>query len=185
MLLAGVVVGARGLKGEVRIKAFTQSPGAIGDYGPLYDAGGERAFRVKVTGLAKGVVVARIDGIDDRDQADALKGQELYVPRDAMPDPEAEEFYHADLIGLRADLKDGGSLGRITAVLDFGGGVSLEIRGDDGSELLVPFTEDAAAEVVLRGAGEGAGKMAGYVVIDPPPGLLEPAVNLDEGEERE
>jgi 16S rRNA processing protein RimM len=119
-----------------------------------------------VTGEAKGVVIARIDGVEDRNQAEALRGVRLYVSRDALPAPEgAEEFYHADLIGLDAALADGTVFGRVVAVHDYGAGDSLEVeRPEGGGTVLVPFTRAAVPVVDLQ---------ARRLVVDPPEGLLD------------
>ncbi len=92
LVFLGVVTGARGLKGEVRLKSFTSDPAHIGDYGPLTDEEGRRTFRLRVTGGAKDRVFARFDGVDDRDAADALKGLALHVPplwQEKLPGPAA------------------------------------------------------------------------------------------------
>ncbi len=161
----GAVSGARGLKGEVRVKSFTAEPTDIAAYGPLLDDSGERSFTLRVVGQAKGQVIARIDGIGDRTQAEGLKGVKLYVAKDALPTPADDEFYHADLQGLRAELTDGAELGTVKAVHDFGAGPILEIEGSEHKGLMVPFSRAAVPVVDLEG---------GRVVIDPPPGLLEP-----------
>jgi 16S rRNA processing protein RimM len=83
----GIIVGVRGIKGEVRIKSFTDDPVDIGAYGPLYDRTGDRRFDLKVTGTQKGVVLARVDGVNDRTSAEALKKTELFIERDQLPAP--------------------------------------------------------------------------------------------------
>jgi 16S rRNA processing protein RimM len=155
----GVVVGAQGIKGVVRIKPFTERPEAIGSYGLVMDEQGVRRFEVKVVGEGRGVVTAQLSGVNDRNAAEALKGLRLYVPRAALPEPEEEEFYHADLIGLSAERADGTSLGRVAAVLDHGAGTYLEIVAEGGRPLIVPFTR-ASVPVVDRAAGR--------LVIEPP-----------------
>ncbi len=85
MLLMGVIVGAKGIKGEVKIKSFTEDPEDIAAYGPLMDASGKTTFNLKIVGLSKGLPVARIKGISDRNAAEALKGTELYVSLDIFP----------------------------------------------------------------------------------------------------
>lgn len=178
MICIGAIAGARGVKGEVRIKSFTGEPGAVADYGMVCDETGGRSFRVRVTGLGTGkslgMVFAKLDGVNDRDVAEALKGTRLYVPRSALPEPPEDEFYHADLVGTRADLVDGGTLGVIREVHDFGAGSVLEIAGGQAGTVMVPFTLAAVPVVDLAG---------GRVVIDPPPGLLEPASPPNEGAE--
>lgn len=169
----GVITGAQGVRGAVRVKSFTADPEDLAAYGPVEDEAGERRFELRVVGRAKGVVVAKLAGIEDRDAAEALRGMRLYVGRAALPPAGEEEYYHADLLGLRAELADGSVLGRVRAVHDFGAGDSLELERPEGGLLMVPFTRAAVPVVDLAG---------GRVVIDPPAGLLD---DLSRERERE
>lgn len=157
----GEIVGAHGVRGLVKLKSFTEDPESVGSYGPVEDEGGRRRFTVSLQSAAKeGCWLARIDGVADRDGAEALRGTRLYVDRAVLPEPEEGEFYHTDLIGLRAERIDGGEeLGTVTAVLDFGAGTMLELRTADGRTLTVPFTLAAVPVIDVPG---------GRVVIDPP-----------------
>jgi 16S rRNA processing protein RimM len=154
-ICVGAVIGPHGVRGQVRIKSFTGEPAAIGGYGPVEDEAGRR-FALSVVGQSKGAVIARLDGIADRDAAEGLKGVRLYVPRDRLPKTEEDEFLYADLVGLRAEAEDGRPLGRVRAVHDFGAGEMLDVSGPEGS-LMVPFTraavpviEVAKGRLVLR-----------------------------------
>jgi 16S rRNA processing protein RimM len=168
----GIVTGAHGVRGAVRLKSFTAEPEDVARYGPLEDETGGRRFALRIVGSAKGVLIATIAGLDDRDRAEALRGLRLYLPRAALPPPEEEEYYHADLIGLTAMLADGTALGTVRAVYDFGAGDTLEIERAGGPPLMVPFTRAIVPVVDLD---------AGRLVIDPPPGLLEPVREEPEG----
>jgi 16S rRNA processing protein RimM len=165
LICVGVVTGARGIKGDIRVKSFTADPEDLGSYGPLLDAEGAAVFKVKVTGVAKGQLIARIKGIDDRTAAEQLKGVKFYVRKEALPEPEEDEFYFSDLIGLRAELEDGSDFGTVTAVENFGAGDVLEISGHVKGGIMVPFTNDVVPVVDLAG---------NRVVICPPDGLMEP-----------
>ena len=165
----GVIVGVRGIKGEVRIKSFTDDPAAIGDYGPLFDKTGARRFDLKVTGTQKGVVLARIDGIGDRTAAEALKKTELFIERDQLPEPDEDEFYHSDLKGLEAVTVSGERIGEVIGVFDFGAGPVVEISGN----VMVPFTRAAVPEVDIEGA---------KMVIDPPDVLFDPPDQKEDDE---
>lgn len=149
LVCVGVVAGANGVKGEVKIKTFTEQPLALGRYGPLCDRVGKRQFAVKVVRETKGGVVARLEGVNDRDQADMLKGCELFVLRDRLPGiGDDETWYHADLIGLEARDDKGGRLGTVTAVHNFGAGDLIEIEFDgEHGQVLVPFTRAHVPEV--------------------------------------
>ena len=158
-LCVGVIVGAHGVRGDVRIKSFTAEPKSLAAYGPLTDAGGRRRFRVSILGEARGALRARIEGVDDRDAAEALAGVELYVDREALPAPDEEEYYHSDLIGLRVELEDGTVFGSVRALHDFGAGDVIEIALASGGTAVLPFTR-AAVPVVDPASGR--------IVVRPP-----------------
>ena len=141
-VLMGVFGAPQGVKGEVRIKSYTGEPREIGSYGPLTTEDGRRSFTVlSLRPLRDDMLVARIEGVDDRDAAARLTNTELFVPRDRLPPPEPDEFYHADLVGLRAEGEDGSALGRVRGISNHGAGDILEIAPDGpGETLLVPFT---------------------------------------------
>ena len=160
----GVVTGPHGVQGAVRIKSFTEAPEDVARYGPLGDESGDRRFELRLIGAGKGVVLARLSGVDDRNQAEALRGQRLYLPRSALPQPDAEEYYHADLIGLEAVLGDGKPVGRVRAIHDFGAGDTLELERPGAPPVMVPFTRAVVPSIELA---------AGRLVLDPPPGLLD------------
>lgn len=166
----GVIASPHGVHGRMRIKTFTAEPEAIGDYGPVETAKGSFALKVTGTGKGEGVVVAELEGITRREQAEALRGLELYVPREKLGAPEAgegeeEAFFHADLVGLEVAALDGKLLGRVIAVHDFGAGDLLEIEQPNGKAELLPFTKDNVPEVKLA---------EGRLIADPPEGLFEP-----------
>ena len=160
----GIVTGPHGVHGAVRIKSFTEVPADIARYGPVTDEGDRRRFDLQLCGAAKGVLIARLSGVEGRDQAEALRGLRLYLARTALPQPEAEEYYHADLIGLEAVLRDGTSVGRVRAIYDFGAGDTLELARPGAPPVLVPFTR-ALVPVVAP--------VEGRLVVDPPPGLID------------
>lgn len=149
-VLIGVIVSAHGVRGQVRIKAFTEDPMALTAYGDPFDEA-HRVYRLRISGQPKGdVVIAAIDGVSDRNAAEALKRTRLYVSRAALPalDEEEDEYYHADLIGLSVVDGTGTEIGRVKAVFDFGAGDLLEISpAAGGAPILVPFTREAVPEV--------------------------------------
>jgi 16S rRNA processing protein RimM len=158
-VLVGVIAAAHGVRGLVRVKSFTADPKSVASYGELSDERGQRRFRLKLQGQAKEGVLAQIDGVADRDAAEALKGTKLYVGREALPEIGADdEFYQADLVGLRVEARDGKTLGRVKAVLNFGAGDLLEIEGE-GVSLMLPFTKQVVPLVDLPG---------GRLVAEPP-----------------
>lgn len=176
--LLGVISGAHGIKGEVKITSFTEDPGSIADFGPLTDKAGAQAFKIRSARVHKAnVLIARLDGVTDRNGAEALKGAELFVARDLLPPPETDEFYYSDLIGLAAQTHDGAAFGRVAAVHNFGAGDLLEIALDASKKtVLLPFTKEAVPELDFPG---------GKLTVVPPEGLLEPAKQDDGREEPE
>ena len=163
-VLLGEIVGVHGVQGQVRVRTHTGDPLDIVAYGPLTAEPGGRKLVLKDLREAKGgVVIAKVPGVADRNAAEALKGLRLYVPRSALPAPEEEEFYHADLEGLRAELAQGAVLGRVRRVVNYGGSDMLEIDREGGGSVLVPFTRAIVPLVDVLG---------GRVVVDPPEGLL-------------
>ncbi len=159
-ICVGAVAGAHGVRGAVRIRSFTADAADIAAYGPVADESGGRSFDIRVREAGNGTAIAELSGVEDRTAAEKLKGLRLYVPRDALPPPEENEFYHADLLGLVAESADGGRLGTVSAVIPAGGTELLEIDRCDGeAALLVPFTARAVPEVDVAG---------GRIVVDPP-----------------
>lgn len=169
----GVVVGAHGVRGLVKVKPFTEAPDAVAAYGPVETKDGRRRFGIAATGLAKGSVICRLEGIADRDAAEALRGTELYVERAQLPEAGADEgWYHADLVGLAARGIDGRDYGRVVAVENFGAGDLLEIAlAEGGPTVYLPFTGENVPSVEPE---------AGRILIDPPGGLFDAAEGSDE-----
>jgi 16S rRNA processing protein RimM len=155
---------AHGVKGEVKLWSFTADPAAVADYGPLESEDGTLRFEIEALRSAKDHLVARLSGVRDRDAAARLTNMQLYVPRERLPAPAPEEFYHADLVGLRAESREGAVLATIVAIHDFGAGDLLELRpAGAGDTVLMPFTVATVPVVDIAG---------GRIVIDPPQDLF-------------
>jgi 16S rRNA processing protein RimM len=160
MILVGRVAGGFGVRGEVRITTFTEDPLALGRYGALKREGGTPALEILSLRAAKGGVIAKVKGVESKEAADALRGLRLFVPREALPAPEDDEFYLADLIGLRVEDASGAALGVVAAVPNFGAGDLLEIdRGDGSPTWYLPFTRATVPEVKIA---------EGRVIANPP-----------------
>ncbi len=174
-VLVARIGAAHGIRGEIRVKAFTADPADIAAYGPLLAADGRR-FEVlglrPAAGPAQDMLVVRLKGVTDRNQAESLNGLELSIPRDRLPPAGEDEYYHADLIGLAAETVDGRPLGTVIAVHNFGAGDLLEVAPPRGETLLVPFTRAIVPAVDLA---------AGRLTVDPPPGLIGDAEEDGEG----
>ncbi|MEF2074126.1 ribosome maturation factor RimM [Consotaella aegiceratis] len=174
-VLLGVVGGAHGIKGEVRVRSFTDEPTGIGAYGPLYDEDGRR-YSVVSAREQKSVVVVRFAEIGDRNQAEALNGRELFVDRSALPAEDDDEFYQADLIGMAAETVAGEPVGTVVAFHDFGAGDVIEIAPEGGATVMVPFSEAAVPEIDAE---------RGVLVVEPVAAGLVDAEEADDGARRE
>jgi 16S rRNA processing protein RimM len=150
-VLLGVVLGAHGLRGEVKVKTFTADPGALGAYGPVRAGDGRQFLIAGLRSTKADEVVVKLKGISDRDAAQSLKGEHLYVPRAALPEPEDDEYYHLDLVGLRVEDGSGRPLGQVRGVHNFGAGDVVEIESAEGAVSFVPFTREAVPTVDLAG----------------------------------
>ena len=158
-ILVGEIGRPHGVRGLVRVQSFTAEAADIAAYGPLSDERGEKHYALHW--LPGGL--ARIDGVSDRDAAAKLTGTRLYVARDRLPQPEAEEFYLADLIGLAVRDAADRPLGSVRSVEDFGAGTFLTVIDDQGRETLLPFTRAAVPVVAVA---------EGYLVATPPEAVL-------------
>jgi 16S rRNA processing protein RimM len=158
---------AHGTAGEVRLWPFTARAEAVAAYGPLQTADGTRAFEIEAIRPGRDCLVARLKGVTDRATAERLRNTDLYAPRERLPDLAAEEFYHADLIGLSAEDKAGRAIGVVIAVHNFGAGDILEIAPAAGGETaMVPFSAAAVPSVEVA---------ARRIVLELPDGLAAPA----------
>lgn len=164
-VLLAEIGAAHGIRGEVRVKSFTADPEAFQDYGPLYDARGRRFVVRNARPLKEDMLVVAFEGVSDRTMAETLNRTRLYVDRSALPEPEDDdEFYHADLLGLRAVTSDGETIGTIVAVPNFGSDDLLEVARPGRQSVYIPFTRAVVPTVDLAG---------GRVIVVPPDGLLD------------
>ena len=140
IVLVGVIVGAHGIKGEVKLKSFTSEPLSIGRYGPLQSASG-LSFEITKLNSAQDDFIASLKGVSDRNKAETLKGIELFVARDKLPKLKTHEIYAHDLMGLDVVLGNGSKLGKLVGMPNYGAGDLLEVALEGNSEtVLIPFT---------------------------------------------
>ena len=159
-ILVGRFGAAHGVRGEIRVKSFTAEPTAIAGYKGLTDETGARRFTFEAARFVKDdMIVARLKDVRDRNAAEALTNVDIYIDRADLPPPDEEEFYIADLVGLRAELADGALFGTVRAVLNFGAGDILEIETAPGVTQLLPFTAAVAPHVDMAG---------GRIIVAPP-----------------
>ena len=163
-IIVGTISGSFGVHGDVRLKSFCADPEALADYTPLTRADGTEIMTIVIKGQTKGALIARVDGITTKEEADGLRGMDLFARRDQLPTLPDDEFYHTDLVGLMAFDTGGETLGRIKAVQTNGAEDLLEIISPtDKDTVLVPFTKAIVPTVDLA---------TGRLVIDPPGGLF-------------
>lgn len=159
LILIGCVAGAFGVKGELKITAYGDDPLALLRYRKLEREDGSAALTLASGRAARGGLIAKAEEVADRTAADALRGLRLYVARSALPPPDEDEFYLADLIGLEARTPNGEIVGRVTAVHDFGAGEVIEIQSQSGVAWMAPFTRTAVPEVRITD---------GWLTVAPP-----------------
>lgn len=146
----GAFAGAHGVKGDAKVKTFTEAEDGVARYGPVESEDGKRRFVLTFVRVLKpGLALVRAPEIASREDAEALAGTRIYVDREKLPPPADDEFYLDDLVGLAAVDDGGRSLGRIAAFYDFGAGDVLEIEASDGSRTMVPFSRAAVPAVDL------------------------------------
>jgi 16S rRNA processing protein RimM len=169
----GQIGAPHGVRGEVRLRSFTAEPEAIAGYGPLETEDG-RILEIESLRLAKNHFVATLSGIGDRDGAERLTNLKLFVPRERLPQIlEADEFYHADLVGLAVVDRAGEKLGTVVAIHNFGAGDLIEVRADGGGDTeLVPFDETNVPSIDIA---------AGKIVVTAPQPLFKPRSGRADG----
>jgi 16S rRNA processing protein RimM len=151
-ILLGRIVAAHGVRGEVLVRSYADTPEDVGAYGPLTAPGAGRSVDLRVLRVTAKGVVARVAGITDRNAAEALAGTDLYVDRAQLPAAGEGEFYHADLIGLLALAPDGAEVGRVVAVHNFGAGDLIEVAlAASRRTEHIPFNDGFVPEVDVAG----------------------------------
>ena len=159
-----MITGAHGVKGEVKLRSFTADPAAITTYSPLETGSGGRIEIAKLRPRTDGFI-AVLTGVTDRDRAETLKGTELFVSRERLPEPGAGEVYLRDLVGLAVWLADGKKLGEVAAVRNYGAGDLLDVKVEGRSDtVLVPLAKGFVMMTDVAG---------GKITVDLPCGFLD------------
>ena len=171
MVLVGAITAAHGIRGDVKLRSFTADPAAIASYSPLETASGRKIEIARLRAQKDGFI-AILKGVTDRNAAEALRGTELFVPRERLPEPEDDEVYVHDLIGLAVHLADGSALGEIVDVADYGAGDLIDVKVAGRKDtVLIPF----APQYVLETAED-------RIVVDLPEGFLDAEAKREDEE---
>jgi 16S rRNA processing protein RimM len=164
MICVGTISGTYGVNGELRIKSFCAVPEDIEGYSPLTTEDGSHSFALALIRPMKNGFVARIADVSTKEQADALRGTQLFARRDQLPSLPDDEYYYSDLVGLEVFDTGGTLLGRVKTVLNHGAADLLEVLAPGAAAtVLVPFTHAVVPTINLE---------AGRIVADPPEGLF-------------
>ncbi len=163
MIPIGKIVGVHGIKGFITVKSFTQNPEDIFTYAPLYSKDGQKIYELTLKHPKKGVFVCACNDIKDRNGAEALKGIELYMMADQLPEAGEDEYYHSDLIGLHVQNMDGAVIGTVQAMHNYGAGDIVEINyhpdhKTDTSQDMLLFNKETVPDVNIKD---------GYIIINP------------------
>jgi 16S rRNA processing protein RimM len=143
----GVISSAHGVRGQVKIHVFLDNPESLFSYSPITDMIGKRIFKLKRQGVKDSLVIVSIDGVNDRNEAELLKGTELYGPAKKPEKHEKNRWSYAQLTGMEARLVDGNVYGRVSGVYNFGAGDILEIELSHGGSEMIPFTDDFVGDI--------------------------------------
>jgi len=158
LIKVGVITSAHGVRGQVKILPFTDSPEDILTYSPLSDASGKRRFAFTRQGIKDRQLIVSIDGVADRNAAELLKGTELFAVAHAPTQSKENTWGYGELTGLQARLGDGKPYGKVIGVYNFGAGDIVEIELPSGKTEMLPFKKDFVGEVK---PGEG------YLIVIP------------------
>ncbi len=153
----GAIVGVHGIRGEVKVKSFSSDEKNLTRYGLLSNDKGDKRFELKIVGHSKELLRCKIKGVDDRTTAETLIGTGLYIDRALLPELKDEEFYHTDLIGLEVKNSSSEVLGQVNALYNFGAGDILEIKMNNGSLEMVPFTKSFVPVINIKD---------GYIIVE-------------------
>ena len=135
----GTIVGPKGIRGQFKVKPYTETPAALSAYGPVTTDDDQQLTLQIMSVNAKGLAIVSAEEITSREAAEALRGASLFIARDLLPVLDDGEFYHVDLIGMNVRGQDGNRLGTLIGIHDFGAGEIAELAPHQGSTIMVPF----------------------------------------------
>lgn len=153
----GAIVGVHGIRGEVKIKSFSDDEKHLTAYGALSNADNTQKLELKLVGHSKDLLRAKIKGVEDRTTAEKYVGTGLYIERDKLPALAEEEYYHADLIGLEVKNSSHKVLGKVNAMYNFGAGDILEVKTNEGNLEMLPFNKNFVPTINIKD---------GYIIVE-------------------
>lgn len=159
LIKVGLITASHGVRGQVKLRSFTEEPADLLSYTPLTDSTGKRQFKFTSQGIKGDSLIVSIEGIADRNASDLLKNTAIYAPASALPEKEEGTWYSSDLIGLEARTPDGKAYGSITAVHNYGAGDIIELELVSGGNEMLPFKAPFVGEIYVD---------KGYVEVTPP-----------------
>lgn len=146
-VVLGKISGIYGVRGMVKVFSFTDLRDAILDYSPWLLGPERHAYRLEEGRMQGEGVVAKLVGVDDREQARALIGQEIRIARAHLPELQPGEFYWRDLLGMQVLNQEGQCLGTVKSFLETGANDVMVLDDGKGGELLIPWSDETAAGV--------------------------------------
>lgn len=147
----GRITSAHGVRGLVKIKIYTDSPQDIGNFSYVYSSLGKEPVKIQYLSSKGDLIIARIEGVNDRNEAEKLHGVELYIERSELPDTKSDEFYYADLVGMEALYSDGLSIGFVTNIMNYGAGDIIEVQDPATNRTIYyPFNKEFIQTVDLK-----------------------------------
>jgi 16S rRNA processing protein RimM len=137
-VVLGAFAAPHGVRGLIKVKAFTDDPLAVAAYGPVQINDG-RTVQLTACGVKKGLVLTAVEGVTSREDAETLRGKTFSVDRNKLPPTGQDEIYQTDLIGRIVHDPDLGEIGKVMAIFDFGAGSMLDVKRKKGKSVLLPF----------------------------------------------
>lgn len=163
----GMITKAHGIKGHVCVHSYCDNPSDIFDYNPVTDAAGHHCYDLKPIGVVRDMLIASVNNIADRNEAETLAKTELYIDRSQLEAvDEYDEFYVSDLIGMTVLSEQHAALGQVVHVDNFGAGDILECKAEGSASFMIPFTDDAVVSVDLEAKSIVISEMAESFIND-------------------
>lgn len=160
LVCVGVVASPHGVRGELNILSYLEDNSFFSSHTSYCNKAGDKYYTLRIKGVKQRFLIAAMENVTDRNMAEALKGTELYVPRSLLSQPDEEEFYYDDLVGLAVHTPDQKNYGKVVGVYNFGASDVIELTvTKTGKVVMYPFTKEVVPEISV--AEE-------YILVVPP-----------------